>query len=139
MQNHSIILFDGECNLCDKSVTFIIDRDPRKKFKFASIQSTRGRELIQKCGGNPDKVTAMYLIEGEKCYRASVAALRIAKGLVFPWPLLYYAFIFLPPFIRNSVYFIISKTRTKFFGKVNTCRVMTPELRERFLETETVG
>ncbi|MBI2048195.1 MAG: DUF393 domain-containing protein [Parcubacteria group bacterium] len=133
MQNYSIILFDGECNLCDKSVTFILDRDPKKKFKFASIQSNVGKKLIQKCGGDPDNVTAMYVIEGEKCYSASTAALRIARGLSWPWPLFYYILIFVPPFIRNIGYYIISKTRARIFGKVNTCRVMTPEIEERFL------
>lgn len=132
MEKYSIILFDGECNLCDKSVTFIIDRDPDKKFKFASIQSDVGKRLIQKCGGNPDNVTAMYLIGGEKCYRASTAALRITKELSWPWPLLY-GFIIIPPFIRNIVYFVVSETRGWFFGKVNTCRIMTPELKDRFL------
>jgi len=135
MKEYSIILFDGECNLCDKSVTFIIDRDPKKKFKFASIQSEIGRNLIQKCGGDPDNITAMYLIEGEKCYRASTAALRITKKLSGLWPLLY-VFILVPPFLRDIVYFIISKTRTKLFGTANTCRIITPELEERFLESQ---
>ena len=140
MKTYSIILFDGECNLCDESVTFIIDRDPNKKFKFASIQSEKGKELIKKCGGDPEQVTALYLIdgvnpgraEGGKCYSASTAALRIAKGLSGLWPI-FYIFIIVPPFIRNIAYYAMSKSRTLFFGTVNACRVMTPDLEERFL------
>lgn len=134
METHSIVLFDGECNLCDKTVTFIIDRDPKKKFKFASIQSEKGKELVKKCGGDPDNVTAMYLIKGEKCFAASTAVLRIAKGLSGLWPLFYYFCILVPPFLRNMVYFAVSKTRKKIFGTVNTCRIMTPELQGRFLD-----
>mgnify|MGYP001609442615 FL=1 len=138
METYSIILFDGECNLCDKSVMFIIGRDPKKKFKFASIQSDIGKELVKKCGGDPDNVTAIYLIEGEKCRTASTAALRIAKGLTFPWPLFYYLGIWIPPFFRNLAYFAVSTTRKPLFGTVNTCRVMTPELEGRFLNNESL-
>jgi len=136
MEKYSTVLFDGECNLCDKSVTFIIDRDPKKKFKFAPIQSKTGKELIKKCSGDPDNVTAMYLITGDICYRASTAALRIAKELSGPVSLLY-IFIIVPPFLRNIFYAAISKTRKTFFGTVNTCRVMTPELEGRFLDLKS--
>ncbi len=137
MEKYSIILFDGECNLCDKTVTFIIDRDPKKKFKFASIQSEKGKELVKKCGGDPDNVTAMYLVQGEKCFAASAAVLRIAKGLSGFWSIFYYLGILVPPFLRNIVYYAISKTRKKIFGTVRTCRIMTPELQERFLDSAT--
>ena len=138
MEKYLIVLFDGECSLCDRLVTFIIDRDMHGKFKFAPIRSEVGRFFIQKCNGNPDRVTAMYLIGEGKCYRASTAALRIAKQLSWPWPLLY-GLIIIPSFIRNIFYFTVSKNRDRFFGKVNTCRIVTPELRERFLGLETVA
>ena len=134
MEKYSIILFDGECNLCDKAVTFIIDRDPKKKFKFSSIQSEIGKELVKKCGGDPDNVTAMYVIEREKCFEASGAVLRIAKCLSGFWPIFYYLGILVPPFVRNIVYYAVSKTRKSFFGTVSTCRIMTPELRDRFID-----
>ena len=44
--NKIIILFDGVCNLCLGSVKFIIKRDLNDVFRFASIQSSVGEELL---------------------------------------------------------------------------------------------
>ena len=41
-----VVLFDGVCNLCDASVTFLIDRDPAARLRFASLQSEAGRRLL---------------------------------------------------------------------------------------------
>ncbi|MEE9610855.1 MAG: DUF393 domain-containing protein, partial [Desulfatiglandales bacterium] len=54
MKNYSIILFDGDCNLCTWSVQFIIKRDPQGRFRFASMQSPTGQRLLKDCGLNPE-------------------------------------------------------------------------------------
>ena len=42
-----IILFDGVCNLCERSVQFIIRHDPDAKFMFAPLQSVYARTLLE--------------------------------------------------------------------------------------------
>jgi len=32
---HPIVLFDGVCNLCNRSVQFIIRHDPEGRYRFA--------------------------------------------------------------------------------------------------------
>ncbi|MNN65240.1 hypothetical protein D3C81_1807260 [compost metagenome] len=80
-----------------------------------------------------DSLGTMVLVENGIAYRRSTAALRIAKGLCFPWPLLY-IFIVIPPPLRNAVYKWIAANRYRWFGKDEACMVPTPEIRERFLE-----
>ncbi|MNW54281.1 hypothetical protein D3C74_318750 [compost metagenome] len=80
-----------------------------------------------------DSLGTMVLVENGIAYRRSTAALRIAKGLRFPWPLLY-IFIVIPPSLRNAVYKWIAANRYRWFGKDEACMVPTPEIRERFLE-----
>ena len=41
-----VVLFDGVCNLCQYAVNFLIDRDPRKRLRFASLQSQTGQKLL---------------------------------------------------------------------------------------------
>jgi predicted DCC family thiol-disulfide oxidoreductase YuxK len=48
------------------------------------------------------------------------------------WPLLY-AFIIVPPFIRDVVYRIIAKNRYKWWGEKESCMIPTPEVRKKFL------
>ncbi|ASK63985.1 thiol-disulfide oxidoreductase [Virgibacillus phasianinus] len=126
-----IILFDGECNFCDKSVQFIIKRDPKGHFKFASLQGDIGKELLNK-HNSPKGIDSFVLIENNKCYLKSSAALQVCKNLKGAWKLLYILLVFPKPF-RNFLYGIIAKNRYKWFGTKESCMLPSPEERKRFL------
>ncbi len=128
---HPVILFDGVCNFCDASVQFILKRDPNEIFRFASLQSDAGQELLRKYKV-PDDVDSMILIENEKVYFKSSAALRISRHLQGVWKL-FYAFIILPAPIRNAMYDLIAKNRYKWFGQKESCMLPPPNVRKRFL------
>ncbi|MCA9410072.1 MAG: thiol-disulfide oxidoreductase DCC family protein [Candidatus Omnitrophica bacterium] len=127
-----IILFDGVCNFCNSSVDFVIARDPKGIFRLGALQSEEAKPYLEKYEIDPDDLSSMALIEDGKHYRRSTAALRIARRLKQPWPLLY-VLIVIPPFVRDFVYNWIAKNRYKWFGKMESCRMPTDELRERFL------
>lgn len=130
--NKKIILFDGVCNLCNGSVVFIIKRDKKDLFRFAAIQSDEGRELIKKHKIDTSKVDSILLIDDERYFSKSTAALKIARHLSGGYPLLY-GFMILPRFFRNWVYDIIARNRYKWFGKKESCMIPTPELKSKFL------
>src|SRR5688500_14800861 len=85
----SILLFDGVCNLCNAAVNFVIDRDPKARIKFASLQSAAGQQLLQRFGLSTSDFDTMVLVEGNRYYTRSSAGLRLARRLKQPWPLLY--------------------------------------------------
>lgn len=128
-----VVLFDGVCNLCNRSVQFIIKKDKKKQFLFASLQGKTGGELLKKFDLPADVFNSFILVEGENVYSRSTAALRIAKQLGGGWKLLY-GFMILPRFIRDAVYNLVAKNRYKWFGKRDECMIPTPELKERFLD-----
>ncbi len=130
--SYKIILFDGVCNLCNSSVNFVIRHDKKNLFKFAALQSDVGASLIQKYGIDTSETDSIILIENNKAYVKSTAALRVARHLNKGYPLLY-AFIIIPNFIRNWVYNYIAKNRYKWYGKKDSCMIPTPELKEKFL------
>jgi len=132
LTKNPIILFDGVCNLCNGAVNFIIARDPNVYFRLAALQSTIGQEILQKHSLNTQDFDTIVLVEGDNIYSHSTAALRIARKLCGAWPL-FYAFIVIPSPIRNVIYNWISRNRYRWFGKQDTCRIPTPELRSRFL------
>ncbi|MCA9433751.1 MAG: DUF393 domain-containing protein, partial [Candidatus Omnitrophica bacterium] len=119
-----IILFDGVCNFCNSSVDFVIARDPKGIFRLGALQSEEAKPYLEKYEIDPDDLSSMALIEDGKLYRRSTAALRIARRLKQPWPLLY-VFIVIPPFVRDFVYNWIAKNRYKWFGKMESCRMPT--------------
>lgn len=132
---HPVILFDGLCNLCSASVTFIMDRDPEAVFRFAPLQSDVGQALTAQCGIDTAQVDSIVLVEGDRCFVRSTAALHIARRLDGLWPVLY-ALIAIPEALRDVVYDIIAVNRYRWFGKKETCRLPTPEDRARFLDYE---
>jgi predicted DCC family thiol-disulfide oxidoreductase YuxK len=127
-----IVLFDGVCNLCNHAVNFIIDRDPSRRFVFASLQSETGRQLLRQYNLDEKYLNSLVLLQRGKVYVRSTAALRIARYLSGIWPLSY-VFILVPAFIRNFFYDIVARFRYRLFGKRSQCRIPTPELKARFL------
>lgn len=131
-QSDSVILFDGYCNLCSGVVQFVIKRDKKGIFKFASLESEFAKAVlknkeIQK--GLPD---SFVLIQKGVIFTMSTAALKVAKQLSGPYPLLY-AFIIIPEFIRNFIYRIVAKYRYKWFGKTETCWLPPKSVKEKFI------
>ena len=132
MEDHGIILFDGVCNVCNGYVQFVIKRDPKAYFKFASLQSEEGQALLQKYGLPTDTLDTIVLVEGDRAYTYSTVPLRVVRKLHRLWPLLY-GFILVPTFIRNPIYRFVAANRYKWFGKKEACMIPTPEIRARFL------
>lgn len=132
-KNKKIILFDDVCNLCNKSVRFIIDRDKKDVFRFASLQSEIGKKLTEERCIDTSEVDSIVLIDpGNAYFIKSSAALRIAKQLSgYSWMRI---FLYLPEGFRDFAYGIIAKNRYKWFGKKESCMIPTPELKEKFLE-----
>tara|TARA_R110002073_G_scaffold4213_2_gene28015 strand:- start:1454 stop:1864 length:411 start_codon:yes stop_codon:yes gene_type:complete len=131
-QNKPIILFDGVCNLCNTSIQLIIKKDLKEQFLFAPLQSDAGqRILLHNKLENLDFGT-IILLENNKIYDKSTAALRITRRLSGGYPLLY-AFVIVPKFIRDAVYKTIANNRHKWFGKQAQCMVPTASIKERFL------
>jgi predicted DCC family thiol-disulfide oxidoreductase YuxK len=130
--NKSLLLFDGVCNLCNSSVQFILLRDKKDRFRFASLQSDYGQSLLREHNLPTESFNSLVLVENGKIYQKSTAALRIARKLKGLWPLLF-AFIIIPPFIRNFVYDIIAKNRYRWFGKKEECMLPRPEWKQKFL------
>ena len=130
--DHPIILFDGVCNLCAWAVRFIIERDPRAVFRFASLQSDIGQQLLIDHQLDPTNMDSFILVEDAKAYEQSTAALQVSRHLSGAWPA-FYVFIALPRLVRDPIYRLIARNRYRWFGKQETCMVPNPALRARFL------
>jgi len=128
----AVILFDGVCNFCNSSVNFVIDRDKDGYFKYGALQSDEGTALLTQSGYDSTYLESILLIEGGHIYRDSEAALRVARRLSGLWPMLY-GCIIIPRFLRDAVYNWIARNRYKWFGKMDSCRIPTPDIRSRFI------
>ena len=91
-KNPKVILFDGVCNLCNNSVKFIIKNDKSNIFKFAPLQGNYGIKIQNRYNIKTTEINSIILIDGEKIFTKSSAALRIAKDLRAPF-FIFYVFI----------------------------------------------
>jgi predicted DCC family thiol-disulfide oxidoreductase YuxK len=130
--SQSIILFDGVCNFCNFWVNFIIDCDKQNVFKFAALQSEKGRELLDKFNLPKDDFDSFILVAENKVYKKSSAAFEIAKHLN-GWPKILIPVGILPHSLTDLIYDLFAKNRYKFFGSKDSCRIPTIQEKNKFL------
>jgi len=129
---YAIIVFDGECAFCDRSVKWIIARDKAAQFRFAARQSEMGQRLLAEHGLPPEGIESLILIDGPNVATHSTAVLKIAGRLGFPWKLAS-AFLLIPQVVRDWGYRALAKRRYKIAGKLAACSVPTDEQRAPIL------
>jgi predicted DCC family thiol-disulfide oxidoreductase YuxK len=128
-----IVFFDGVCNLCNRSVNFLIKNDKKGVLKFASLQSEFAKKTLPKTLlNNKDLDSILFYTEG-KYYEKSNAILKLCKILGGFFYVFQFGYL-LPPFLRNGLYMLIANNRYRWFGTTAQCRVPTTDLKERFLE-----
>lgn len=128
----AIVLFDGTCAFCERSLVFVAKRDTARYFQFGASQTPEGAEILARHGITTEVASTIILIEDGRVFTKSSAALRIARRMRWPWPL---ATIFLavPRFIRDAVYMTVSRNRHRLMGNADVCAVPPPELRGRII------
>ena len=132
MNQPPVILFDGICNLCCGWVQFLIRKDKKMKFKFASIHSEKGQRMLHSIGkGNYGMETVIYL-KGNQCFQKSSAVLEILSDLGGVWRLSGILKL-IPKPILDEMYQYIAKKRYRYFGKRTSCFFPDPENQKRFL------
>jgi len=136
IEGRPLILFDGVCNLCQRSVQFVIRNDSSEQFRFAALQSDVARSILQERSYLHDELSSMLVIIDGELYRESRAALEIAKRLNWPWPLCYYLAFWVPAPVADSVYRFIGKRRYRWFGKKEECWIPDPRLAARFIDQD---
>ena len=127
------MIFDGVCNLCVRSVKFIINHEADQSVRFTPLQSPAGARLLREFGFDPEDAKSFVLVADGKPYVKSDAAIRVARHLRGGWRLIG-AIKIIPRPIRNWTYDVIARNRYRWFGRSEACMVPTPELLSRFVE-----
>jgi predicted DCC family thiol-disulfide oxidoreductase YuxK len=127
MARGPVLLYDGECKLCNRIADGVVRRDPDDRVHLATLQSETGRGLLRRHGLDPDAVDSVVMREGGRPRLKSEAALRLAAHLGFPWSLLR-ALRVLPRAWRDALYDFVARRRRRWFGTC-ACREPAPERR----------
>ena len=137
-----VLLYDGVCGFCNKSVQMVIDRDRRGEMRFAALQSAYGLAVVARHAELRGVDTLVYVESlpagGERVYVRSEAALKVASYLGGFWRLALAAKL-LPRGLRDYFYDLFARQRYRLFGKYDSCMLPPPEVRSRFLDVEEGG
>lgn len=136
-----ILFFDGYCNLCNKTVDWLVRIDKNSKIKFASLQSETAKKTLPAAMLTPamqgadgaDPETVVYFQDGS-IHERSTAILNCLFDIGGPMALLAQILSIFPTSLRDFLYRLIAKNRFKFFGRRDTCRVPSEEEKTRFLD-----
>jgi predicted DCC family thiol-disulfide oxidoreductase YuxK len=134
MQNFSnlrIVLYDGECALCNRTVSFLIKADRNQKLKFAPLGGVTAK--ILNINEFADGEASVVFYNNEKVHYKSTAILYIILELPLPWKL-FYVFKIVPTFIRDYCYKVIGKNRYNWFGKAKSCIMNESKYKGRLLD-----
>jgi predicted DCC family thiol-disulfide oxidoreductase YuxK len=137
MERHGIVLFDGTCAFCERSVIFMAQRDPAGYLRFGASQSPEAAALLKPFGVNRETARSIILIEDGQVYLRSTASLRIAARLTPPWSWLR-VFLYVPAPIRDAAYKVVAAVRIRLAGRSNACEIPPPEIRARMIKSPPV-
>jgi predicted DCC family thiol-disulfide oxidoreductase YuxK len=129
-----IVLFDGVCTLCERSVQFIVGHDEAGQIRFAARQSAAAQAILQRLGVTHALPDSVLLVVNGRVLSESDAAIGIGRLLGGPWRMFAGAAWLLPRGVRDGLYRAVAKRRYRWFGRRETCLVPTDELRARFLD-----
>ncbi|WP_350290970.1 DUF393 domain-containing protein [uncultured Croceitalea sp.] len=118
----NIIIFDGECNLCNGVVGRLLKFTPSGSFNFVAFQSPYGQSLLHTFGFPKKELTTVILIDESGAHTHSDGFLKIIATIP-KWKLVAALLAFIPRIIRDTIYNLASKNRVRWFGKSNTCTV----------------
>lgn len=127
-----LVLYDGNCGLCAKSVQFILRVERDHELKFAPLQGATTQALRATYPEIPRTLDTVIYIDGGRAYGRSKAFMHLAKHLRAPyrWG---YVFRWVPGFVLNGFYRIVAALRYRIWGHADACGLATPEQRARFL------
>jgi predicted DCC family thiol-disulfide oxidoreductase YuxK len=128
----AIVLYDGTCGLCHKSVTWILANEQDHELRFAALQGETAAALRAKHPEIPELLETVVLVEDGKVRLRTKAILYLARHLRWPWRWLH-ALRWMPSFVLDLGYRVIARVRYRIWGRADVCELPAPEQRRRFL------
>ena len=136
----TVVLFDGVCVVCNRTVRFLLARDRNDRFRCAPLQSGFAVAAAARHGHeardiNTVCVIADYGTPSERLYSKSDAILHLLREIGGGWRLAALLSV-LPKGLRDWAYDSFIRNRYRWFGKYESCRIPTAEERAKFVDAE---
>ena len=136
---YSVLLYDGACALCNWWVRFVVKRDHRDAFRFASLQSRLAAQVLLRHGVSAQILDSVYVVlhidqATERLLARSDALIHVLREVGAIGKYAATACSILPRPIRDALYNTVARNRYRIFGKYDSCPIPSPEIRSKFLD-----
>lgn len=141
-----LVVFDGCCGLCNRSVRWFLRRDRRDRLRFVPFESPLVAGLLARHGISaarqgsgqelgPSSILVVLDAGGEKeqLLDRSMGVLAMLAELPRPWPAVGAGLRWIPRPLRDLGYRLIARWRYRIWGRLDSCLVPTAAERARFL------
>jgi predicted DCC family thiol-disulfide oxidoreductase YuxK len=141
-----LIVFDGQCGLCNGAVRWLLRRDLRRRLRFVPLHSEQAAHILSQLecaevthGRGPAQAPNTILAvrdpggPGERLLVRSEAILAAVGELPQPWPCVAAALSWTPQLVRDSLYRLVARWRYRIWGRMETCPLSADEQRKTLL------
>jgi predicted DCC family thiol-disulfide oxidoreductase YuxK len=134
-----LLLFDGRCGLCDRTVQFVLARDRNDAFRFATLQGELARAVLEPHGIDPADLDTFHLVVDvgaptERVLSRGDGAVEVLRRVGGAWGGVGRLLAVLPGFVVDLGYRMVAAVRYPIFGRVEQCNVPDPEQRRKILD-----
>ena len=138
-----LVIYDGRCGLCNRTVRWLLRRDRRDRLRFVPSDSPLVAALLARHGfiqpkdteAATDTVVAVRTPDtaAERVFVRSEAFLTILRELSMPWPAIAAFVRLIPDPVRDLGYRAVARNRYRIWGRLEACPIPTDEERRHFL------
>ncbi len=128
-----IIVYDGQCPLCNRWLSFLPPRDPEARISFCPMQTVTGATLMRLHGLDPVDPDSFLYLEFGRAWTGSDGIIRVLMALGGIWRACG-LLRFIPRRLRDPGYRVIARNRYRWWGRTESCMIPSEELRRRFLD-----
>ena len=129
----SVMLYDGACVFCSRSVRFVAARSQRSLLAFSAMQSEAAHEALARRGRSTEDFDTLLVLEADRVLERSDAVLRLMERMDPPWPTLAAMAARVPRPLRDGVYRVVAANRYRILGRQRECMLVGPELGRRYV------
>jgi predicted DCC family thiol-disulfide oxidoreductase YuxK len=127
-----ILLYDGDCGFCARSVRWILAHERDPLIRFAPLQGTTAARLRRRHARIPEAIASVVYVADGRVHLRSQAMLHAARHLRAPWRWAH-ALRWIPGAVLDLGYRLLAAMRYRIWGHADACQLVSPEQRSRFL------
>ena len=132
-----ILVYDGDCGFCTRSVQFVLAHDRRHRtMRFAARDGDAGRAVRERHPQLRDVESLLYVDRRdgrERVLTHSDAVLETARYLGGGYAALAALGRIVPRLLRDPVYVLVAKLRRRIMGGAAACHLPAPDELARML------